>query len=65
MEKGYVDLIALVANFQVAIDAVLVNVRDEYHVGHSFVRQSGTLATYIKTCNLILFWKLVYILVML
>lgn len=36
--KGYVNLVSLVAHFQVAVDAILVNVRYAGHIGDALVR---------------------------
>lgn len=36
--KGYVYLVAFVAHFQIAVDAVLVDVRDAGHIGNALIR---------------------------
>lgn len=46
-KKGYVNLVSLVAHFQIAIDAVLVDVRYGCHVRYAFVRRWSQ-----TTCNL-------------
>lgn len=36
-EHTYINFIALIANFQIAIDAIFVDVRDTCHVWHTFI----------------------------
>lgn len=49
-EKGYINLVPVVANFQVPVDAQLIDVGDLCHVPHTFIGRFGGAVAHLAWC---------------
>lgn len=49
-EKGYINLVPVVAHFQVPVDAQLIDVGDLSHVPHTFIGRFGGAVAHLAWC---------------